>query len=112
MILSRCTSWHNPFINALLTITWPHRDGSFAGLASPAPITRIGHQVILNRSMVSTERLAGIAAANVACQYEERSGLKFVSFADEPNKTLPPTGAAIPVSESSMVAEAAPAAEL
>jgi hypothetical protein len=30
-------------------------------------------------------------------EQQVRSGLKFVSFADEPNKTLQPTGAAIPV---------------
>ena len=47
-------------------------------------------------------------------EQEKKSGLKFVSYPPrlvEP-KTLQPTGAAIPVSASSKVAEAAPAAEL
>ena len=45
---------------------------------------------------------------------EKRSGRKLVSYAvdAEPNQALQPTGAATPVSESSKVAEAAPAAEL
>ena len=46
---------------------------------------------------------------------EKKSGLKFVQGVARqpvPNQTLQPTGAATPVSESSKVAEAAPAAEL
>jgi hypothetical protein len=40
---------------------------------------------------------------------EKRSGRKYVSFADEgdpPNQALQPTGAAVPISETSKVAEA------
>lgn len=42
-------------------------------------------------------------------EQEKRSGRKYVSFADD---TVAPNLAAIPVSETSKVAEAAPAAEL
>jgi hypothetical protein len=48
-------------------------------------------------------------------QEEKKSGLKFVSYPPRrvvPNHSLQPTGPAIAVSESSKVAEAAPAAEL
>jgi hypothetical protein len=45
-------------------------------------------------------------------EQQERSGLKFVSFADEPNKALQPTGAAIPASRDNQPLPAAPAAEL
>lgn len=50
-------------------------------------------------------------------EQERRSGRKVVSYAHvaaviEPNKTLQPTGAAIPVSPGSKSIEAAPAAEL
>ena len=50
-------------------------------------------------------------------EQERRSGLTFVSFADEPSGVMPnqkvqPTGAAIPVSEELKSLEAAPAAEL
>ena len=48
-------------------------------------------------------------------EQEKKSGLKFVSYPPrrtEPNQALQPTGAAIPVSPDSKVAEAAPAAEL
>ena len=48
-------------------------------------------------------------------EQEKKSGLKFVSYPPRrtaPNKALQPTGVATPVSESSKVAEAAPAAEL
>jgi len=47
---------------------------------------------------------------------EMKSGRKFVSYpprrVEMPNQALQPTGAAVPVSETSNVAEAAPAAEL
>jgi len=45
---------------------------------------------------------------------EKRSGRKVVSYAEnpQPNEALQPTGAATPVSQSSKVADAAPAAEL
>ncbi len=50
-------------------------------------------------------------------EQQKRSGLTFVSFADEPsgvapNQALQPTGAAIPVSQDSTSLGAAPAAEL
>ena len=48
-------------------------------------------------------------------EQERTSGLKFVSYPPrrtEPNKTLQPTGADIPVSQRSMSLQAAPAAEL
>jgi len=50
-------------------------------------------------------------------EQQKRSGLTFVSFADGPSATAPinplqPTGAAIPVSQSSPSPRAAPAAEL
>ncbi len=50
-------------------------------------------------------------------EQQKRSGLRFISFADEqsavtPNQALQPTGAATPVSENSNVAEPAPAPEL
>ena len=50
-------------------------------------------------------------------EQQKRSGLTFVSFADEPsgaapNPSLQPTGAAIPVSQGSKSLETAPAAEL
>jgi hypothetical protein len=45
-------------------------------------------------------------------EQQVRSGLKFVSFAEEPNQVLQPTGAATSVPGSSKVPEAAPAAEL
>jgi hypothetical protein len=47
-------------------------------------------------------------------EQEKKSGLKFVSYPPrrtEPNKPLPPTGAAIPVSQGSKSPEASPAAE-
>ncbi len=46
---------------------------------------------------------------------EKERGLKFVNgvaYQPMPNKTLQPTGAAIPVSQNSKPLEAAPAAEL
>ena len=45
-------------------------------------------------------------------EQQARSGLKFVSFADEPNQAVQPTGAAIPISQDSKSLKAAPAAEL
>ena len=47
-------------------------------------------------------------------EQQKRSGLKFVSFADdtEPNKPLHPTGAAISASPGPTPPEAAPATEL
>ena len=45
-------------------------------------------------------------------EQQVRSGLKFVSFAEEPNQALQPTGAAVPISPGSKSLEAAPAAEL
>ena len=45
-------------------------------------------------------------------EQQERSGLKFVSFADAPNQALQPTGPAIPVSGNSEFTQAGPAAEL
>ena len=48
-------------------------------------------------------------------EQEKRSGRKYVSFADEtsvPNQALQPTGAAISVSPTTTLPEAAPAAEL
>jgi len=45
-------------------------------------------------------------------EQQVRSGLKFVSFAEEPNQRLQPTGAAIPVSRDIQPLPAAPAAEL
>ena len=48
-------------------------------------------------------------------EQEKKSGLKFVSYPPrrgEPNQTLQPTEAAIPVSQGSKSLEAAPAAEL
>jgi len=45
-------------------------------------------------------------------EQQVRSGLKFVSFAEEPNQALQPTGAAIPISRDIQPLPAAPAAEL
>ena len=45
-------------------------------------------------------------------EQQERSGLKFVSFADAPNQALQPTGAAIPASRDVAPPQAAPATEL
>ena len=45
-------------------------------------------------------------------EQQERSGLKFVSFADEPNQALQPTGAAISAPRDNQPLPAAPAAEL
>ena len=47
-------------------------------------------------------------------EQEKKSGLKFVSYPPrlvEPNKTLQPSGTAMPISEDSRSLEAAPAAE-
>ena len=46
-------------------------------------------------------------------EQQKRSGLKFVSFADEtaPNQPLEPSGAAIPASHDSTPSAAVPAAE-
>ena len=45
-------------------------------------------------------------------EQQVRSGLKFVSFAEEPNQPLQPTGAAIPSPRDNQPLPAAPAAEL
>lgn len=45
-------------------------------------------------------------------EQQERSGLKFVSFADSPNQALQPTEAVIPASPDIAPPPAAPAAEL
>jgi hypothetical protein len=45
-------------------------------------------------------------------EQQERSGLKFVSFADEPSQALKPTETAISVSPGKTSLEAAPAPEL
>ena len=45
-------------------------------------------------------------------EQQERSGLKFVSFADEPNTVISTTGAPIPDSRDVRSLPAAPASEL
>ena len=45
-------------------------------------------------------------------EQQVRSGLKFVSFAEEPNQARQPTGAAIPSPRDNQPLPAAPAAEL
>jgi hypothetical protein len=44
-------------------------------------------------------------------EQQERSGLTFVSFADEPKKSRQPTGPAIPVSDNSQLTQSGPAPE-